>query len=1110
MKKIMYIIAMLILCIVPIVGCDCGGEEAEEEKLLRLYDLDQSGVVDDWEAPYQRTTSRSIKTSSGEVINFKSVNTMVYSAADQLSGIIEASTAADYKDKVLVFEGNTYFERSQEVKNSCVGAKAYVVYISDGAKLKEFAANHLYDADCEKYIVVLTDNISFRTAESTGNPLATFGQTSLINLNGATLYGQGYYIEGFLVTANNLEEYYINSSNTASAAAGTYDTMVSHDGNQEINLKYSLISNATAVYDLNIYNGYQSIDVTPKRGADRTYDMRMVVDFAPLRNVGVIDNVDSKGKVEINTNVQKTNNIGVDNSNVTMTGMNISMLSVDESDECSTKVEELGDDRLFIIPGSEGSNEAVYDYDRIIHTNVTKIVDEETEEVTYDVTHTYGNRIDSTAIANCDTQMILVYKENIDASQYLRIGSVMSGGNPETLYVKNSTANMTADIIANGNVILGGAVASTVAGGIVEDVVANSNIQITSNGENIGTIGGVVGDITYLAQAKNTTADMTLQYIGVKTGSGDEKKYPSIAVGGTAGVCRGVLTNNKVVASTNISGANIVASGSIVGAAKNAIIVRNISSVSTTMSNNITTYSASVAGSAVGGVISTNVAEYTSSISGADEDGNSAAATAANALSVAFPINVGLLYFQSNNFMSLYEVGEGDLAVDSAYIVVSDSATLHNWINYAPRTPNNLVIDKSNISYTLPPEDDTNVDEDLEEDAEPQKTVDYLGSYINLGGYHIYKFRNEFVSYDEGYMLNVGTDSSLTLNGSAAMNYYKIGDANIYTEVFINHSTTTTNDKNPRLTSIEVNMDYIKNTIGFNGFDKNSVPEIELPEDKEFAIANIVVNNVYPGGYFTPNGYTDLQLNGYKNEDGSRVGVYADLVVDDINEELLKLVSTYIDQQGEISTTLHRQDFFEYSLVMQMNALVNVDNVWYAKNLNVLEDGNGKRYETDADDNLLYTNVPIYTATSSDPDADAAEDTSIMGTKLLFATKIVTDSNGKIYVFNKESVVDAPEGYTEMPTVPTLNPVEVVMLYRFTQVKEVEYIIIDSNINREGSSFREYSKLQMTVKYKDIDNGGNITKGATEVFLVDTCTYDNVTNSDYNCVVVLYHCRVTQ
>jgi len=51
-KKILVFCFAIILSLFSFVGCNCNEEETEDQKYLRLYDLDMSGVVDEWERPY--------------------------------------------------------------------------------------------------------------------------------------------------------------------------------------------------------------------------------------------------------------------------------------------------------------------------------------------------------------------------------------------------------------------------------------------------------------------------------------------------------------------------------------------------------------------------------------------------------------------------------------------------------------------------------------------------------------------------------------------------------------------------------------------------------------------------------------------------------------------------------------------------------------------------------------------------------------------------------------------------------------------------------------------------------------------------------------------------
>lgn len=53
MKKFLYIFSMFIMALTFFVGCACSERENETERLLRLYDLNENGVIDFWEQPFE-------------------------------------------------------------------------------------------------------------------------------------------------------------------------------------------------------------------------------------------------------------------------------------------------------------------------------------------------------------------------------------------------------------------------------------------------------------------------------------------------------------------------------------------------------------------------------------------------------------------------------------------------------------------------------------------------------------------------------------------------------------------------------------------------------------------------------------------------------------------------------------------------------------------------------------------------------------------------------------------------------------------------------------------------------------------------------------------------
>ncbi|MBE5735627.1 MAG: hypothetical protein E7361_04210 [Clostridiales bacterium] len=1101
MKKIFYIIAVFMLCIMSaITGCNCNNEETDRDRMLRLYDLDQSGEVDDWETPYARSTTRSIATPDGEVINFNDANTKIFSATDQLAGIVDIE---DKSNKVFVFQGNTYFERSQDVINACVGAKAYVVYISTGDQLKDFATKHLYDPDNEKYILVLTNNISYRTAESTGNPLDTFGKQDLINLNGATLYGQGYSIEGFKFTPNNQTKYYMNDENDV--AEGRYDSVVTHSGEseQEINLKYSLLSNANAVYDLNIYVGYQILDVTPRRGTDTSFDMRMVIDVSPLRNVGVIDNVDTKGKVAMTSSVVKLEGASANNSNIIVSAVNVSMLSIDESHVCSADIVEGSE---FVKPGSsvEYGDDPIYDYDRLITTTVKEVV--ENEETVINTTYSYGGKITNKSINNCDAYMLLDYTEKDDPSMRLNVGALQSGGNIHAMTMSNSVARLYGNINSKGQLLLGGATPAMAQHAFLENVTADVNVNVNgacSNkvGDedivNASVIGGVVGDVAMRSEVKNTTSNMTIEYLATAISQDEEMILPNVSIGGVAGVSKGIMAWNKTISSWKINNAGIVSSGALVGTADDAILVKNIVSATAEILDGKVVYSSTLSGSQIGGMISGNIAEYTATITASDPEGESSATINNASLGSAFPINVGLLYFQSENFVSVYDTNIESIHSDTAYFT---DDTLLNYGKYTPAMAKNNVSDNTSITYTLPEPEDTEV-------IEPDK---FLGAYINPGGYHIYSLvdnqksdnvlSNTIQAYEK-------VDTFLGISNTSKLQIRNGGDKE-YTSLFVIDYTTQSagEDSDPIIISQDINFYTANNLLTvddfkekvknlFIGFDKNGVKEIDMPTEN-FSIKDIKINNVYPGRYLIPDGFTDLQMSGYNDGNGNRVGVYADLEIGS-DEELTKVMNQYLSSEDS-ANNLHRSDLFNDILVMHFNHITSANNSYYMKDLIVVEDGNGHRYKTDSKGNLMYEEILVQgtgVATAGEGEGDVA-DTSILGTNLLFLKS--TDAKDKsLYVFNKEHHTIIPDGYTDKDVdIPSLNPVEIIMLYRLLEIVEVEYVTILPNPHGEAGY---YSKLQINVRYEN--EGGVEDEKPTTTYILDVL-HDG--KDDYNCIVMLY------
>ena len=650
------------------VGCSCNEEETADEKYLRLYDINQNQEIDDWEKPFNygeyngvSYTGRQFVDSNGNVINSEDIHYIdstndfgqfftnkeieVVDEEDPTKKHKETIVVPNVANNVFMFRNGTYFDRSQDVISASVGARAYIVEISRLEELEKFAKMNLTNTDNDKYILSLTSDISFRTGESNGNPLAVFSSPKLINLNGASIYGNGKTIEGFVLNPNN-DAFLYKPNQTIKSEKGEYDDKVS-----TVNLKYSLISNATAVYDLNIHVGYNNIVIEPTTGTE-TAQYNMYIDVAPLRNAVVVDNVMVRGKIDITTKVTKTS-IGVDNSNITVAGVNVSMLCISEDLTARNNKIYVGEDVTKVtqfVPYDMREDERYsdiaeedrhYDYDRLI---MTQRVLQNQEDGTaypekeaykhYEDKYVYYNTLrDNLSVTNCNVEGYIDYQEyskesssssgNIvytynDSAFAVNIGGIYA--NPFDAYylTKNCNSDIDVNLKTGASCNIGGIASYLYIGAFVENCTSDINVNlqpisnINTTIKNTNNIGGIAGGVVFNSEVKNCESKMSFDSSVLENEA--LVATNNLAVGGVVGVNHGLVVSCKtVIEKMSAVNYDIVTMGGIAGSSYGGVFVKNIAKVGVMLEEATQagiiikdathSYTGAVVGSIIGGTI---------------------------------------------------------------------------------------------------------------------------------------------------------------------------------------------------------------------------------------------------------------------------------------------------------------------------------------------------------------------------------------------------------------------------------------------------------------------------------------------------------------------------
>lgn len=1122
-----------------LVGCNCNKEESSEAKYIRLYDLNGNAVVDEWEKPYNygdnyngvHFSSRTMTDNDG--LSIANANRYVVSNDSDLGGIANAREQSTFANTVVEFKNGTFFKRNDEQKLACRGARAYIVHVSSASELINFAKYNLTNPDSDKYIVVLDSDINFRASgyENASEAYSQFTTIETINLNGASLYGNGHTIEGFRLTANTMQEYY--SKVKGEEVTGKYDTISSDGINNYVNLKYSLIANASAVYDLNIHVGYDNIVVDPLTGVDRP-ELNMLIDVAPLRNVAVIDNVATRGKMDVTTKVYKSGDVSDNNTNISVVKINISALTVDQDDICDVVAK--GDSYSVVSEGAEKDDSKKYDYDRLITTTYTeKANTEDPTKTEYVPQFTYSDKIVNVSTSNVVSEMWLNYAEAVrdehegdyyDSADEINIGSVSASAMSEGKVVRSIESTMDVNLTTGSNINMG-AIATTSNRSLSESITNIAKYNITSIGKSNNNIGGIVGNNVAGGEIKNATAtiDDGIIFKGSidKDENNIETKQSRLAIGGIAGVNSGLIVASKAVGSWNVSDCLLAISGAIAGAGYNGLYIKDLSDITATIDNCDHVYSATLVGSTIGGMINSCIAKYTADITATRQD-NNAMAQGDNKLVSPALVSVGLLYFQSQYYMDvLSDEIQASAKYDNLYKLQTSNNTRLGEVlvptNFAPKCVTSMVID--NTSLNIKDVEKEVVDGDYEP-VEEKKSDMYVGEHVNLGGYHIYRFMSSeqnamIAKYEKAYNLHF-YGSSFKINGTDKICVREVDVTDPETkEVTTTHTPANLfSVEGARLAYMqEFNIGSLKNTVGFNGINKNGVTEISLIDNtKEFSIRNIAINNIHTGSYFAPDDYTDLQMD---------TNIYADLDIDTY-EEYQRVMDIYLDSlldNGSQFSKLTRQDMFKVMMVrFNLFSTDSDNNIGYRDLINTGNTQPGQVYKKNEDGSLATETDYINSKPSS-----ATNAISIMQDKLYFGiANNDASSNPTIYVFKKESLTPStegdnivyhlPDGFVdiraeEQKKINSLNAVEILTIYRLSQIRGYKYIAIniDPNLQQSGTAEyqpeeKPYSRLGI-VTYEKVGDEDEVSKVVT--YILDTyvdlqgnngvALFYNITNS---------------
>jgi len=1113
MRKIFKMFMFLIIFACTFVGCSCGDKETPEEKKLRLYDCNKNGVIDYWEEPFNYEVSpettnvdRSIYDKNGEEIT--TINRI--SSTSDLDKLV---TLANQKTKTtLEFTDGVFFQMSNEQYEDLIGFRAYIVYIYSADDLVKFANKSMDLFDSDKYIIKFENNIDFR------NSNGEFQEHYMINVNGATILGNGKTIEGFKLVSNNN---YVTSGKEVGVKQ--LDTLV----NDTItNLKYSIISNASAVYDLNIYLGYNNLQITPKSGME-VGNYNATIDIAPLRNCGVLDNVYVRGYLGANTHIVNTG-FGTNNTGFVVKSVNISGV-VSEEDEMTgilaydsvtndpTEVVagtiELLDNLEFVI--DEANKEAKKDFDRLRIKYLTQEKNEHDEYVPV-VKYRYGDVIKNTKVLNTTSELAVSMDEPLksDGSRYDACVEFNFGGVIANKYKGDNIVNNTKVIIPQMTVLTGGdanigGIFSTAENNMFAENcytnigTAETPIKITPVDSTFTNVGGAVGCLNEDAEIKNCTSEIYLDYVGnVITEASETQRVSSVSAGTIAGVNNSIIVSNKGLGSINVQNANMSTIGAIAGSSKNGQFIKNISQVTGSQTDNFISYSGSLVGNIIGGFVSHNIIGY-SDVINQNSAGSVSEIVADNGninLKAAFSINSGLLFFQSEAYISYLnekiQENNGTLTKDKAEIDVSkdsfyrvDNTNIYtntHLMNYEPMSIANLINDNTHINYTL------------KEEGEEEVPTELVGVKINLGGYHlgtfgIYNQINDSLSYIMSDNINEQNSvSGLYINNSNRIVFKERKQNN---EV----ETTTKNfigTDNGRLFGLNkdnsLNLNKIRDRVPIIGVDKNNTEELIAYDADVSNFRNLAFNNVYQGRYYSPDKFTDVQM--------SDTTVCADFIIDSM-EEFKYILNNFL----EPASNVHRKELFK-KLIFKLNDIISKtdgkdnfdvkDLVWSADS----QDGYKKRYERDKNGNLKTTSKYLYMQLKEGSTNEYEESIS---DEFIFLEKVIDgnpDPSGIRYAVKRGDVTrelssdssvqyKAPEGYaiivmkdgalatTDSTATPAgalecgYNPVQLLITSYFAKLAGVKYVTYITDTTVEDN----FARTTFNVIYKDEEQKNNET-----------------------------------
>lgn len=74
MKKTLYIFSIFVIALAFFTGCACSDRESEADRLLRLYDLNENGIIDFWEQPFENQEDSDRNTNEDNGFTVHNIN----------------------------------------------------------------------------------------------------------------------------------------------------------------------------------------------------------------------------------------------------------------------------------------------------------------------------------------------------------------------------------------------------------------------------------------------------------------------------------------------------------------------------------------------------------------------------------------------------------------------------------------------------------------------------------------------------------------------------------------------------------------------------------------------------------------------------------------------------------------------------------------------------------------------------------------------------------------------------------------------------------------------------------------------------------------------------